>query len=163
MDAGKGKRNPNFTYTETNCLLELVGKYKHIIECKKTDSGAKFEREKVWKKIEAEFNNSCGDVFRDSKVLKSKYDNVKKSTKRKVCEEKKYTGGTGGGAGKSADLTDVDNRVLELLNDEMVQGLQSRFDHDAADTVPGQYKNIQLFISSSFKCQYINLLLESSS
>lgn len=52
----KRKRNINFTSSEEELLVELVDKYKHIIENKKTDMIMWKEKKACWEKLTKEFN-----------------------------------------------------------------------------------------------------------
>lgn len=69
-------------------------------------------------------------------MLKSRYDNLKKATKKKVCEEKKYTHGTGGGPSKVPDLSSIDEQIKDILGDERIEGLPSQFDNDSSLVLP---------------------------
>lgn len=75
------------------------------------------EKEKVWAKIVEEFNGTSGEVYRDKKGLMAKYENLKKSMKKKACSKKKYASGTWGGPSKPSDYSDIDTRVRDLLGD----------------------------------------------
>lgn len=135
-------RQPNFTNAECSLLLELVEPNKCIIECKRTDMSSRIDKERQWNMIEELFNLRSGEVLRDKKVLKSKYENLKKNLKKKVSDEKKYVGGTGGGPPSQApEYSNIDARVRDLLGDERLEGLPSSFDNDAPPivvTVPGK-------------------------
>lgn len=51
----------------------------------------------AWTIIEAEFNCQCIDSPRSAVVLKNKYENIKRTTKKQYADEKSYHRGTGGG------------------------------------------------------------------
>ena len=57
---GKRKRSPNFSQFETDVLIDIITKYKEIIENKKTDGTTIKEKDGAWKKIEADFNSVGG-------------------------------------------------------------------------------------------------------
>ncbi|KAJ3646189.1 hypothetical protein Zmor_023786 [Zophobas morio] len=126
-------RAPNFTKSEENLLLSLVSKYKNILECKLSNTDANQKKNQCWKKIEVEFNFLSGQTFRDHKVLKKKYDNIKKRTTKKFADEKAYVGGTGGGSQQSIEVTDVDVAVKEILGARLM-GDSSEFDGDSETT-----------------------------
>ncbi|KAG5330283.1 MSD3 protein, partial [Acromyrmex charruanus] len=87
------KRAPNFSKCEEQLLISLVEKYKNIIECKKSNVVTCKDKEKVWLKIESEFNSkNNGNAFRSVK-----YNNLKKDTKRKFALEKINASKIGGG------------------------------------------------------------------
>ena len=58
-------RSKNFTETEKETLIEVVNRYKDIIECKKTDGCSAPKKTTTWDKIAQEFNATSGYVARD--------------------------------------------------------------------------------------------------
>lgn len=127
----EAKRSANFTSKEETILLSLVKKYKDILENKKTDSKINKNKLECWKQIEIEFNNDSGQIFRDTLILRKKYDNLKKRTKKKFADEKCYALGTGGGPPqKTPEITDIDKEIKELLA-ERIDGFPSKFGGDA--------------------------------
>lgn len=77
-------RRKNFKESELSAMLELVGMYKDILEGKITDqvSNANVsmlkDKYRVWCIIEQKFNESSGVYHWDAKILKSKYEKLKK-------------------------------------------------------------------------------------
>nr|CAH7729091.1 unnamed protein product [Callosobruchus chinensis]CAH7735379.1 unnamed protein product [Callosobruchus chinensis]CAH7741787.1 unnamed protein product [Callosobruchus chinensis] len=125
------KRSANFTAKEEGVLLCLVRKYKAILENKKTDSNNNKKKLECWQAIEREFNNECGQVFRDYVTLRKKYENLKKRTKKKFADEKCHALGTGGGPSRRApEITDIDLEIKDILA-ERIDGLPSEFGGDA--------------------------------
>lgn len=57
-------------------------------------------KEETWKKLSKEFCSSTG-VFRDSIILRRKYENLKKKAKKKFADLKCHTKATGGGGSAS--------------------------------------------------------------
>jgi hypothetical protein len=128
-------RSKNFKEAEVKLLLELVEKHKSVVECKRTDLVSTREKEAAWHQIEQEFNNASGIYYRDFKILKSKYENQKKMTKRKYADAKRYTMGTGGGPSiKTPDISEVDIKINEIVGDLVLSGHGSKFDSDAIDS-----------------------------
>ena len=78
------KRASNFAPSEENLLLELVCKYSHIVECKKTDTVSNKTKEATWCKVEKEFNANSNIGFRSAKVLKNKFENIKKRSRKNI-------------------------------------------------------------------------------
>lgn len=130
MDVKQGKRNPNFSFAESNLLLQLIKTHKHILESRRTDTIGRYEKAKAWDLVVDEFNKESGECYRDKATLMSKYDNLKRSTKKKACEEKKYAGGTGGGPCKPVEYNPIENQMIEIVGIERVEGLPSYFDND---------------------------------
>lgn len=69
------------------------------MECKKSNVLTWKDKEKVWLKIENEFNSTnSSKTFRSVKHLIEKYNNLKKDTKKKFALEKINVSKTGGGS-----------------------------------------------------------------
>lgn len=83
MDSEK-KRSANFSVKEETLLVSLVKKYKNILECKMSDTNTNQQKTSCWIKIEKEFNAVSGESFRSEKVLRKKYDNIKKRVKKNM-------------------------------------------------------------------------------
>lgn len=65
----KRKRSGNFSLKEKGLLVDLVGRYSSIIECKRTDGSTMQQKEGAWLQLTDEFN-ALVDVARDCKALK---------------------------------------------------------------------------------------------
>lgn len=83
----KRERTPNFSTEEVLKLVNLAKKHAHIIENKKTDAVFSKKKNEEWDNIAAEFN-STGSFARSALALKTKYENIKKTTKKKFAAEK---------------------------------------------------------------------------
>lgn len=81
------KRGTNFSNTEKDLLLEIIIKYKHIIENKKTDAVTAKDKGKCWDEITRKFNSESS-TYRDSITLKNCWDNMKKRTRKFYAEER---------------------------------------------------------------------------
>lgn len=123
----KSKRGPNLTKEEKDKIINLVLKYRNIIENKKTDAVAVSERNCTWLKIAAEFNATT-IVKRDVKQLKSFYKNSKLALKKDICREKKERFKTGGG--QASFEVDNNNLLLSVVNDEVIP-LSNAYDSSA--------------------------------
>ncbi|KAF5306998.1 hypothetical protein FQR65_LT18504 [Abscondita terminalis] len=123
------KRTPNFTGNEEAQLLLLIKKYQKIIETKKSDTATNADKISACKSIEGEFNAVCGESFRDWKVLKKKYENLKKRTKKKFADQKCELKKTGGGPPVIIKIDNVDEEIKEILGSR-VEGLPSEFGGD---------------------------------
>lgn len=89
------KRLPNFSNDEKIVLIELVEKYKNIIENKCTDAVTVKQKEKCWTDISREFNSRCILANRTVTSLKSCWDNLKKKTRKHFSEVRKELFATG--------------------------------------------------------------------
>jgi Myb/SANT-like DNA-binding domain len=63
-------RCANTTAVEREMVLQLVQKYKDVIENKRTDAVTSAHKEKVWQRITTEFN-AVGINKKDAKQLKT--------------------------------------------------------------------------------------------
>lgn len=122
------KRTPNFSSSEVDILLELVEKYKSIVECKKTDKVSCETKLQTWKRIEEEFKSTCG-FFRSYSVLKNKYENLKKTAKKNFAEEKRNVYKTGGGV-QTTIATKTDEKIKSIVASEQMEGMMSIYDDD---------------------------------
>lgn len=71
------KRSKNFTIQETKYIIQLLDKYKYIIECKITNAAQNELKEKTRKKIAEEFNSLPGNHKPDSGKLRNYVKNLK--------------------------------------------------------------------------------------
>lgn len=122
------KRTTNFTKSEENYLLQLIKKYGHILENKRTDSASNQNKNEAWLKVTREFNSS-DTTYRSLQVLKNKYLNMKKKTLKGFSEEKRDTYLTGGGPPVPWHDTETDQDIREILGSR-VTGFGSQFDDD---------------------------------
>ncbi|KAL1463802.1 hypothetical protein WDU94_015514 [Cyamophila willieti] len=125
----KKARSSNFTKSDTQVLLRLSLKKKHVLENKATDAVNNKMKEKVWKEITTAFNASSGGPPRDWTSLKGKYNDLKRQMRKK----KKSHLQTGGGppSPPSPTLTE-EEKELKLLIALSCDGMQpSQYDSDA--------------------------------
>nr|CAH7748884.1 unnamed protein product [Callosobruchus chinensis] len=124
------KRATNFSANEESLLIELVKKYRNIIECKKSDTNALRRKTETWINVAKEFNSLSGVVYREANILRSKYENLKKRAKYKFAEEKTYQSSTGGGPSQDVKIDAIDNSIKELIGTQ-ITGFTSTFDDGA--------------------------------
>lgn len=144
-------RTTNFSAREENILINLVKKYKSEIENKKTDTNNNRIKAEAWEKIYKEYNSILGDPHRCTKVLRNKYENIKKRAKQKFADNKKYMTGTGGGPFKDIEITKTESELHEILGTQLT-GFTSKYDSDATaglskDSIPflGDYFQYNFF------------------
>ncbi|XP_049316831.1 uncharacterized protein LOC125779516 [Bactrocera dorsalis] len=81
--------------------------------------------------VEHDFNSQCpSGCHRNAKILKKKYINLKREVKKRVAEEKKSLYLTGGGPPPKKLLTQFDEKLLTVLHEKQVSGMQSVYDND---------------------------------
>lgn len=123
------KRTANFNELEVAGLIDTVIKYKNILENKESSAVMWKEKEYAWEKVASQFNSTVALIPRTAKVLKLKYENIKRDLKKKEAENKKELYRTGGGPKKHKDLTDYEEKLLAIIKIS-VEGLDSRNDCD---------------------------------
>lgn len=118
-----------FTYNlQTSLTFNWLYFISYIIECKKTDCTSNARKEAEWKKIEVQFNASCG-TGRTAKMLRSKWDSMKKTTKKEYAEKKQQFYGTGGGPMADIKLESTKEKILEIVG-VGATGLLNQYDSD---------------------------------
>ncbi|KAH8029789.1 hypothetical protein HPB51_004794 [Rhipicephalus microplus] len=135
-EKGTGLRAaPRFTEDEKTVLIALVGEFKHIIECKKTDvaSIAKKKNE-TWKEIAKRFNSNHGITRRDHVQLKKCWNNLKQKWKEEAARKKRERHKTGGGSAPSA-MAPVYELVGSIAS-HMATRVENAFDSDATGYQP---------------------------
>lgn len=75
-------RAPNFTKSDALLLLDIVAKYKNIIENKKTDGANLIQKQKAWFEVANEFNSSSSGFSRTIESLQQTYKNWKRKLKK---------------------------------------------------------------------------------
>lgn len=131
MSSCKRSRSSNYTRDEIAYLLELVGKYKDIIENKQTDGVTWRKKEETWKKLTIEFNaNAPAGIYREMESLKKCYDNKKKEARKAAADEQKSCRRTGGGPPEHHLQDPLKEITLSLMNKKTVYGLDNPYDCD---------------------------------
>lgn len=110
-------------------LKNLVRKHKDAIESKKTDAETNKIKNDAWEKVTQEFNAVSGEVYRDVKSLRNKYDNMKKRT-HLLMEGKRLFNGIPGGPPTEITISDEDS-ISEMTGIQLT-GLTSYYDSDAS-------------------------------
>ncbi|KAG5861793.1 hypothetical protein JTB14_003484 [Gonioctena quinquepunctata] len=132
----KRTRSSKFSNNEKVMMINLVSKYKNIIENKKTNGVTNNEKIKAWENICQEFNAvSPGNTLRNKDVLKRFYENKRKESRKKVAETKMELKKTGGGPPPDENRDPFDD-FLSIVNEKTVSGLQSEFGGDVSDGEP---------------------------
>lgn len=131
---GERKRAPNFSLNEKTLLLNILYKFKDIIENKKTNSQSWREKDDAWQKVTDRFNSQTPETYpRTKEALRKYYDNIKKNVRKEVADEKQEVFKTGGGVVRCVP-NPVKDLALGLMNSKVVTGLANEFDSDALET-----------------------------
>ncbi|XP_066581996.1 myb/SANT-like DNA-binding domain-containing protein 4 [Prorops nasuta] len=125
----KKERSSNFTTNELVMLLDIIKNFKHIVECKKTDTVTWKEKDDAWEKI-TELLNANGETERSKKSVLSKYNDMKKNLKKKLAANKAETFKTDGGIPIILPLT-LPEEILYSILPMSIEGLPTPFDSDS--------------------------------
>ncbi|XP_050337887.1 myb/SANT-like DNA-binding domain-containing protein 3 [Bactrocera neohumeralis] len=120
----------NFSENDLNLLLSIIETHKNVIECKKSDTFTVDAKNKAWFKIQEEYNSRTSSSFRDEKMLRTKYYNMKKELKKKVAAEKRSCIATGGGPPLKISTNDIDVMLTSIIGSEQLEGMESVYDSD---------------------------------
>lgn len=118
-----------FSVHEKNVLLELVGEYKDIIECKSTNKTTNLEKSKAWVEISKRFSCELETTPRTAKQLKTCYLNMKKRAFAQKAEFLMEKRKTGGGKVKKNPPTQFDEKIIAL--NVLTAPLETQFDSEA--------------------------------
>ncbi|XP_074027223.1 uncharacterized protein isoform X2 [Leptinotarsa decemlineata] len=133
MERGNERnRIPNFSTGEKVCLMNICKKYQKVLEDKQTNRTSIDDKNKIWTKIENEFNSQASIIcYRSSEQLKRLYANKKKELRKKFADLKKSTYITEGGPPPPDPKLDAaDTILISMLNEHTVSGFYSEFDSD---------------------------------
>lgn len=104
--------------------------FKEIIENKKTNGQPWREKDVAWSTLTELFNSQIPKSYSRSKEALKKYNNIKKSVRKKVAEDRREILKTGGGHYEIK--TDAAKELtLGLMNIKNVYGLHNNFDSAA--------------------------------
>lgn len=113
--------NKRIVYSDLDkqVFLEILKKYKHVIEAKGTSSSSLKEKSEAWALIMEEYNNSSLiSTKRDVQQLRKYWSNLKTLNKNILTAEKQSRFLTGGGPEKEIN-EEVDPNVLDIVPDLM--------------------------------------------
>lgn len=130
-DALKRFRSTNFSEQEKSSLINIIAKYKDVIENKKTDGVTNHEKNQTWDRITQEFNASTfSNVRRSKEVLKRFYENKKKEIRKKAADQKLQHKRTGGGPPNTVNKESYEDLLLSITNEKTVYGLNTQYGGD---------------------------------
>ncbi|XP_037512324.1 myb/SANT-like DNA-binding domain-containing protein 3 [Rhipicephalus sanguineus] len=137
VDSGTSARKsaPRFTEEEKLILVGLVNKYKHILECKKTDVAFINKKTETWTELAKQFNSNHGVTSRDPRQLKGGpfkkcWVNMKQKWKEERAEEKRKVFKTGGGP--PPPPMDSVSALVGAVASHMATRIPNAYDSDGA-------------------------------
>ncbi|KAJ8913798.1 hypothetical protein NQ315_002704 [Exocentrus adspersus] len=103
----------SYSNQEKVFLINLIGKYKSVIENKKTDSNTTQNKQRTWEKIADIYNSNFAK--RSAKQLKKLWDNLKQKTRKCDSDIKHKTLLTGGGPPPEDDNDPINEMVRAIV------------------------------------------------
>ncbi|KAG8224552.1 hypothetical protein J437_LFUL002156 [Ladona fulva] len=125
-------RNAAFTLVEKRILIDLVEKFKKVLENKKTDAANCEQKRKKWNQVTKEFNSHGNITRRDAEQLKRCWEKMKCMLKKEKMMEVRARMGTGGGpfiAHESDPLCAQIETIVPFINEEVGRVLDSDYHH----------------------------------
>ncbi|GFU11548.1 hypothetical protein TNCV_221861 [Trichonephila clavipes] len=118
----------NFSVQEMELLLNLVEKYKYIINCKITNAIFNKKKGEAWDSLTVDFN-AASLCKRSRQQLQNKFKNIKRSRKKKKkrSSDKVEIFKTGGGT-PNLLCTSLDERLAAI--GALIEPLPCKFDCD---------------------------------
>ncbi|XP_066592951.1 myb/SANT-like DNA-binding domain-containing protein 3 [Prorops nasuta] len=113
------KRSPPYSHLEKRVFLEILKKYKNVIECKSVSAVNLRDKNFAWKSITEEYNiNTLIDLKRNVHQLKKFWQNLKQQTRHNLSTERQSRYRTGGGP--EMPEVSIDSEVLDILPSLMI-------------------------------------------
>ncbi|KYN04954.1 UPF0439 protein C9orf30 like protein [Cyphomyrmex costatus] len=112
MDKNKNKAK-HFTTIERKLFLDILKRYKHVIELKKNNFSALKSKDEAWSDITKEYNASQLIIQeRSIQQLKKLWTNLKQNQRDALTKEKQARMATGGGPSITSVEIDPDISVI---------------------------------------------------
>ncbi|XP_042214208.1 myb/SANT-like DNA-binding domain-containing protein 4 isoform X1 [Homarus americanus] len=116
------KRRPNFSEAEVYAMVCEVAKRKKIILGKLDSRGAIKLKNHAWEEV-VKAVNVVAQIPRNVEEVRRNFSDLRESVKNKAAQDKKYTGGTGGGPQIENTYTAIEEAVLQLLDPVSIHGI----------------------------------------
>lgn len=128
MEIKKRERGQNFTTEDISILMRCIMGEIKLLENKATDGVTIKEKRVAWQRVAESFNAQSLQT-RDVNTLKLKYENIKRTLKKKIATEKLEVKATGGGPKVEVKLTWYEEQLYAVLQ-LGIDGLPSQSDCD---------------------------------
>ncbi|XP_041372859.1 nuclear apoptosis-inducing factor 1-like [Gigantopelta aegis] len=128
----KKKRKQNFTVHEIERLLELIEKDYEVISGKFSDIVTLKKKQEAWQEICRKINATSPCLRTVDEIFK-KWEDMKSKVKKKANKEKQVYSKTGNTPRQAADLSNADQRVIDLLGIARMFGIEGGVDTHTAD------------------------------
>ncbi|XP_064653065.1 myb-related transcription factor, partner of profilin-like [Lineus longissimus] len=122
-----GKKSKWWSQEEKEVLVEGVEKNIRVINSKFSDTVTNVKKKKCWADITKNVS-ACGVCLRSADIAKKKWEDLKSRTKAKSAAINREENVTGGGKKIKIDLTQFERRILALIGETAIKGLQGAID-----------------------------------
>ncbi|XP_022195800.2 uncharacterized protein LOC111053259 [Nilaparvata lugens] len=125
----KRDRGRNYTEKEKEQFMQIILRYKTVVENRKIDRINIQEKNYAWMAIANEFNAIQTTGVRDLKALKTLLENLKMKAKREKSEDRKQINASGGCSSCSPTISNSVTREFSELVDRLTNPLDSSSNH----------------------------------
>lgn len=130
MPEDKKQRKAKFTDRELESLVDNVSIQYTVISAKFSDVLTNKHKIEAWRKVK-ESVNAVGTSARTVEEIRRKWDDLKSRTKKKASDHKKNIIGTGGGEPPADDLSEIEQKIIDLIGNTVVYGITGGIDTQA--------------------------------
>jgi hypothetical protein len=121
------KRKPRFLDREVDVLVNKVHEKSNILFSKFSDTVSNKKKKTAWVEVQTSVN-ATSLVPRSLEEIKKKWDDVKRTTKKRAVDVRKDRTVTGGGESNADPLTPMEEIVVSLIGEQKVYGLSNGVD-----------------------------------
>ena len=119
---GDKKRKANFSTNELKVLVEEMEVHYEFLSAKFCDSVTNARKDEIWRTIATKVN-SVAAASRTVADIRKKWDDIKSRTKKRASEIHKDAKKTGGGEPSEKPLTDIEEKIIDVIGKTIVYGL----------------------------------------
>ncbi|XP_022296531.2 uncharacterized protein LOC111106235 [Crassostrea virginica] len=119
-------RKLNWTQSEINTLVDAVSDRISIIRGKFSPYLTTERKNRAWEEV-MESVNACSSIKRDLKGIKKKWVDIQSQTRKKEAARRREQTKTGGGPPPDS-LKAWEDKIVDVLDDDMITGLEGGFD-----------------------------------
>ncbi|XP_072049127.1 uncharacterized protein [Amphiura filiformis] len=113
----KGKRQPNWSETENNILVEQFEKYKDTLKPKRSEGVSARDKKEAWESICAAVNSSnAAALKRSAKDVRKKWENIRTWARKVVTEWKHDCNQTGNTECPPPDPPELARRIMNIYD-----------------------------------------------
>ena len=121
------KRKPKFLDNEVDILVSKIQEKSDVLFTRFSDTVSNKKKKMAWVEVQNSIN-ATSLVPRTLEEIKKKWDDIKRSTKKRAVEVKKDRTVTGGGSNEADPLTPMEEMVVSLIGEQKVYGLAEGVD-----------------------------------